>query len=95
MSASVPITIQVPRALRESSDGSPALALCAATVRHALEEIERLHPAIHRCICDETGQLRPHINLFVNSSLLRERHGPDQPLQSGDVISILPAVSGG
>jgi molybdopterin converting factor small subunit len=95
MSAPVSITIQVPRALRDLCDGSSTLALSAASVREALEEIERQHPVIHRGICDETGRLRPHIHLFVNSSLVRERQGMETMLESGDVITILPAVSGG
>jgi len=95
MSAPVSITIQIPRALRDLCDGSSTLALSAASVREALDEIERLYPAIHRGICDETGRLRPHIHLFVNSSLVRERQGMETMLESGDVITILPAVSGG
>lgn len=95
MSTSASITIQVPRALRELCDGSTTLAISAANVRDALLEIERLHPMIHRNICDETGRLRPHIHLFVNSSLMRDRQGVATTLEPGDVITILPAVSGG
>lgn len=95
MAASVPITIQIPRELRAFCDGSKTLAVSAASVRDVLETLERSHPSIHRSICDETGRLRRHINLFVNSSLMRERQGLETVLESGDVITILPAVSGG
>ena len=95
MAESVSITIQIPRELRPLCDGSKSVALSASSVRDSLEELEQQHPAIHRNICDETGRLRRHINLFVNSSLMRERQGLDTVLESGDVITILPAVSGG
>lgn len=95
MASPITITIQIPRELRALCDGSKTLTLSASTVRDALEELERKHPAIHRSICDETGRLRRHINLFVNSSLMRERQGLETVLESGDVITILPAVSGG
>ena len=95
MATSVSITIQIPRELRALCDGSKTLAISASSVRYALAELERLHPSIHRSICDETGRLRRHINLFVNSSLMRERQGLETVLESGDVITILPAVSGG
>ena len=95
MASSTNITIQIPRELRALCDGSKTLALSASTVRDVLEELERRHPSIHRSICDETGRLRRHINLFVNSSLMRERQGLETVLKSGDVITILPAVSGG
>ena len=46
-------------------------------------------------ICDETGTMRRHVNLFVNSSHMRDRQGIDTPLAPGDEVTILPAVSGG
>ena len=95
MAATHSITIQIPRELRILCDGSKSLALFASNVRDVLNELERQHPAIHRSICDETGRLRRHINLFVNSSLMRERQGLETVLESGDLITILPAVSGG
>ena len=61
----------------------------------ALEEIERLHPALYGSICDETGKVRRHINLFVNTSHVRDREGIDTVLVPGDEVTILPAVSGG
>jgi molybdopterin converting factor small subunit len=69
--------------------------MSAATVRAALEEIERAHPALYRNVCDETGAVRRHINVFVNSAHMRDLDGLDTPLVPGDVVTILPAVSGG
>jgi molybdopterin converting factor small subunit len=95
MVESASITVQIPRALRELCDGAATLELPAASVRDVLEQIERRHPLIHRSICDETGRLRPHIHLFVNSALVRYQPGGVTPLKPGDVMVILPAVSGG
>jgi molybdopterin converting factor small subunit len=64
-------------------------------VRAALEEIERRHPALYRSVCDETGAVRRHVNVFVNTAHVRERDGLDTQLEPGDVVSILAAVSGG
>ena len=46
-------------------------------------------------LCDETGALRRHLNLFVNESHMRDRGGLDTVLEPGDVVTILAAVSGG
>lgn len=89
------ITIQVPTALRDCCEGDAQLVLSAASVRAALEQIERSHPALYRSVCDETGAVRRHINLFVNNAHMRDRDGLDTPLVAGDVLTILPAVSGG
>jgi molybdopterin converting factor small subunit len=89
------ITIQVPAPLRPSCDGAAELTVTAPTVRAALEQLERSHPELYRSICDETGAVRRHVNLFVNSSHVRDRDGVDTALAPGDVLTILPAVSGG
>lgn len=95
MTRDVSIKIHVPGALRDDCGGASALTLSASTVRAALEEIERRHPSLYRGICDETGAVRRHVNLFVNTTHIREREGLDTALVSGDVVTILPAVSGG
>jgi molybdopterin synthase sulfur carrier subunit len=89
------ITIHIPAALRACCKGASELSLSAPNVHAALEQIERSHPALYRSICDETGTVRRHVNLFVNTSHVRDREGLDTALVSGDVLTILPAVSGG
>jgi molybdopterin converting factor small subunit len=64
-------------------------------VRGALEDLERSQSALYRNICDETGKVRKHLNVFVNSDNVRDLNGVDTALMPGDVITILPAVSGG
>jgi sulfur-carrier protein len=95
MTSNSTVTVLVPSVLRAAIGGAPELALAAASVRAALEEIERRHPALYRNICDETGKVRRHINLYVNKSHMRDRQGLDTALAPGDVIIIMPAVSGG
>jgi molybdopterin converting factor small subunit len=88
-------TVLIPGVLRADAGGSTELSVAASSVREALAEIERTHPALYRRLCDETGKVRPHLGLFVNATHVREREGIDTPLASGDVVIILPAVSGG
>lgn len=89
------ITVHVPSPLHGYCDGASELRLSVASVRAALDELERRYPALYRNICDETGKVRPHVNLFVNKSHVRDRQGLDTMLAAGDVLIILPAVSGG
>jgi molybdopterin converting factor small subunit len=39
--------------------------------------------------------VRRHLNVFVNADHVRDLSGSDTPLWPGDVVTILPAVSGG
>jgi len=89
------IAIHVPPALRDCCEGAAELSLSAPSVRAALELLESRHPSLHRSICDETGAVRRHVNLFVNAAHVRDRNGLETTLAPGDVLTILPAVSGG
>jgi molybdopterin converting factor small subunit len=50
---------------------------------------------VHVKVCDERGEPRQHINVFVNDDHVRAREGLATPLAAGDLVTILPAVSGG
>ena len=89
------ITLHVPGPLRPYCAGADQLSISAPTVRGALEDLERSQSALYRNVCDETGTVRRHLNIFVNSDNVRDLNGIDTPLTRGDVITILPAVSGG
>ena len=89
------ITVLIPGPLRDCCAGAASLALPASSLRGILTELEQRHPALHRSICDETGAVRRHINLFINTEHIRDREGVDTPLAPGDELIIMPAVSGG
>lgn len=89
------ILVQVPRVLRRECEGLAEFQLSPSSVQGALQEIEQRFPTLYRSICDETGNVRRHVNVFVNWSHIRDRQGLDTPLHPGDTLSVLPAVSGG
>lgn len=94
--SSVGVTVFVPGPLRDTCEGARELALDdAPDVRTVLVAIERRWPGLYRGVCLETGAVRRHVNLFVNSSNVRDLEGLDTPVRPGDVVTILPAVSGG
>ena len=93
MLASIPV--QIPATLRSECDGRSQLVVSAATVGEALLQLEQDHPAVCRSVCDETGTVRRHVHLFVNHDLLTGHNAFDTPLNSGDTLFIMPAVSGG
>jgi len=89
------VTVAVPGVLRDYCGSAAELPVAASSVRGVLAELERHHAALYRSVCDETGAVRHHVNLFVNASHIRELRGLDTALAPGDVLTILPAVSGG
>lgn len=89
------VTVLIPSALRRYSSGKGELRLTAVDVRSLLEELRLNFPDVHRSLCNERGEPRPHINIFVNQDHVRDRDGLDTKLRPGDEVSLLPAVSGG
>lgn len=89
------VTVHLPGPLRGYAGGASQLEIAADTVRAALEHLERNESALYRNICDETGALRRHLNVFVNSGNIRDLEVVDTVLAAGDVLTFLPAVSGG
>ena len=95
MDATPVVTIHLPGPLRPYCAGVSRLAIAAGTVRAALEHLAQSQAALYRNLCDETGALRRHLNVFVNSDNVRDLEGVDTALRAGDVVTFLPAVSGG
>jgi sulfur-carrier protein len=89
------VTLHILGALRQYAGGAGELPIRAPTVRGALEDLEREQLALYRNVCDETGAVRRHLNVFVNADNVRDLDGMDTKLAPGDVLTILPAVSGG
>jgi molybdopterin synthase sulfur carrier subunit len=89
------VTIHIFGELRTYCAGRAQLLVSAPTVRAALEDLERNQPALYRNLCDETGAVRKHLNVFVNDDNVRDLSGVDTALSPGDVLTFLPAVSGG
>ena len=67
------------------------LRLDGATVAEVLAALEREHPPIAGWILDEHGNIRPHVNVFVN----KDRGERETPVGPNDRVQVLPAISGG
>jgi molybdopterin converting factor small subunit len=66
-----------------------------ATVATVLSELVRLHPALAMHLYDETGGLRRHVLCFYNAVQADARARLDQPVTSGDSITLVNSVAGG
>jgi molybdopterin converting factor small subunit len=95
MPSTLAVEVFVPEMLRQYCGKARTLEVAAPNVRAALTEIERDYPALYVNVCDETGAVRKHINIFVNDGHMRDLNGLDSALAPGDAVTILPAVSGG
>ena len=52
-------------------------------------------PGIKERICDEKGEIRRFINIYVNEEDIRFLKRDQTQLKDGDEVSIIPAIAGG
>jgi len=60
-----------------------------------VRKLDSSFPGIGGRIVDDQGKIRAHVNIFVNSENSRYLQMEKTRLRDGDVVHILPAVSGG
>ena len=89
------IRVRIPTPLRAIVQGQEAVELSGPNLGAAIQELEQQYPGIQERLCDETGELRRFVNVYVNGEDVRFLSGLATPLKTGDEVSIVPAVAGG
>lgn len=89
------IKVLVPTALQKFTNNQATLECSGTNVSELIESIEKACPGIKERLCDENGQPRRFLNLYVNSEDIRFLDGVTTALKDGDEVSIVPAVAGG
>ena len=83
--------------LRELAGGRNELRIerPAGSVSDALSLLWSECPSFRDRVVNELGELRPHLNIFVDGESIRDTGGFGMPVREGAEIFILPALSGG
>jgi molybdopterin converting factor small subunit len=93
----MPIEFTIPGPLRPFAANRARVRLddSASTVAEALEGLWSIHPGLKDRVLTEEGDIRPHVNVFVDADNVRDLEGLATPLPASCEIAILHAVSGG
>jgi len=89
------VKVLVPTALQKFTNNQATLECSGSTIAELFDSLEDSCPGIKSRLCDEEGNPRRFLNLYVNSEDIRFLEGPSTPLNDGDEVSIVPAVAGG
>jgi molybdopterin synthase sulfur carrier subunit len=60
-----------------------------------LDSIGDRFPGLKDRICEDDGEIRRFVNIFVNGENVRDLDGAATTVKSGDEIGIIPAMAGG
>jgi MoaD family protein len=67
----------------------------ANSVGAALQELWQRHVGLRDRVVNEKGEIRQHVNVFLNDENVRRLQSLETRIKDGDEITILPSVSGG
>lgn len=88
------IKVQIPTPMREQAGGRAEVEVTGTTVKAALDDLLRQHPALGPKLFAD-GKLRPYINVFLNDEDIRYLDEMDTAVTDGVIVALIPAVAGG
>lgn len=89
------VNVRIPSPLRKLTNGTGQVPCTGLTVRQILEDLDRQHPGVRDRICDENGEVRRFVNIFLGEDDIRFLSGLETQTADGKDISIIPAMAGG
>jgi molybdopterin synthase sulfur carrier subunit len=87
--------VRIPAPLRKLTGELELIEASGATISEVLAHLEKTFPGLKERICDESGQVRRFVNVFVNDEDIRFLEDISTPVKDSDEISIVPAIAGG
>lgn len=89
------ITVRIPTPLRKLTAERDIVTGDGADLLGCIESLEQQYPGLKERLCDESGELRRFVNVYINGEDVRFLQGLSTGLKTGDEVSIVPAVAGG
>ncbi len=88
-------SVRIPTPLRKLTNDLEVVAAAGANVGELLDNLDKAFPGLRERICDEQGNVRRFVNIFVNDEDIRFLEERATPLKDTDEVSIVPAIAGG
>ena len=88
-------TVRIPSPLRRYTNGQSKVESNGATINELINNLEAQYPGVKARLCDDNGQIKRYVNVFVNDEEIRALQGGDTPIATTDEVSIIPAMAGG
>ncbi len=64
-------------------------------VQSLIAAAEKHYKGLSGYLLDDCGHLRPHINIYIGNTLIKDRKGLTDKVKSGESVYIVQAISGG
>lgn len=87
--------IRIPSPLRKLTNDTELVSSDAGSLAEAIDRLEGDFPGIKERLCDEAGEIRRFVNIYINGEDVRFLDNINTKLGPDDDVSIVPAVAGG
>ncbi len=91
----MPNTIRIPTPMRKLTNDQELVQAAGANIGELIDDLEKTFPGIKERLCDENGNVRRFVNIFLNDEDIRFLEDKATAVKEGDEISIVPAIAGG
>ena len=81
--------------MRNLTGNKGEVTATGTSVRELISDLESKYPGIQERLCDESGEVRRFVNVFVGEEDIRFLSGLDTPVEADTEVSIIPAIAGG
>ena len=88
-------SIHIPTPLRKLTNELDVVEGAGANVGEVIDNLDKTFPGLKERICDDKGDVRRFVNVFVNGEDIRFLADKATAVQATDEISIVPAIAGG
>ena len=88
-------TLRIPTPMRTYTSGKSEVNVTGAKISEALTDLTGQYPAIKPHLFNETGELRPFVNLFLGENNIKDLQGVETLIKDGDKIMLIPSIAGG
>lgn len=88
-------TVRIPTPLRRHTGGASVVPAQGTHIEEVLHDLKLRFPGLGERLFEGNGQVKSHLNIFLNSEDIRFLDGVNTPLHEGDVLTLLPALAGG
>ena len=89
------VAVRIPTPLRKLTGGADEVNIEGATIGDLIDNLEAAHPGMKERLCDENGEIRRFVNVYLNDEDVRFLDGGNTALKDADEVSIVPAIAGG
>src|SRR5580693_8470116 len=94
-SIDMPITVQIPTALRRHTAGVGSITCAASNLGDLFSVLDQKFPDLKPHLRDDKGQIRRFLNIYVNEEDISFLGGPAYAFQEGDEVLLVPSIAGG